>query len=166
MRITAAAIATLLALSCQANAAPRGWKKYDGPWFQIYAPPGWKATPKKQLARVDSAVFTSPDGRAQFTLFSPLWNGDPAEIKRDAKRERLVAERSSTIRGDLDSTIRVKWQTFKTLDGRWTRSVVDRENVTLNTRLTFGFAYRDQKTYLRYLKAYETFKGSLVQFAD
>ncbi|RYG66519.1 hypothetical protein EON80_15270 [bacterium] len=160
------ATAALVVTAVQTLAAPSGWKKYTGPWFSVSTPPAWKAAPKKLLPSEDSAIFTSPDGQARFSVYSPIWNGDPPLIKRDTKTEAEVGRRVSVTKGPHSSTIRVTWLTFKSTDGRWTRSVVDRENVTLNTRLTFGFAYRDQKTYNRYQKTYETFKNSLVQYSD
>jgi hypothetical protein len=157
---------TLLVLTSAAVAAPRVWKRYNGPWFRVYAPLGWKVTSKAKLPSPDSAIFTSPDGRACFTLYSPIWNGDPPEIHRDTKREILVSHRQQMSVDEMKNTIRQNWFTYRTTDGRWTRSVSDHENATLNTRLTFGFAYRDQQAFKRYQPLFVKFKKSVEQFSD
>jgi len=153
--------------------APKGWKTFDSPNFSVFYPAGWKVRGvgiKKFGAPpdADSVGFTSPDGRAQFALYSPLWNGDPGLLSGNPKRENPVAYLNRTSRSNdgAHSQIETVWKTFRALDGTYTRSIVDVENKTLNTRRLFGFRYKDAATYHRFLPRFQRFKASLEQYSD
>jgi hypothetical protein len=59
------------------------YKKYKGAWFEIEYPDAFTVEPSlKSSTNVegfDSALFTSPDGKVQFYIFSPQWTGKPEE---------------------------------------------------------------------------------------
>lgn len=167
-----------LSLCAPLQAAPRrasrGFRSFEGAWFSVFYPTKWKAAPgqgsSSSTTGADSAFFSSPDGRAQFAVYSPQWNGDPADLNIDPKREKLVSRKSVASHYDLNPRVQIqietRWQTFRALDGSYTRSIVDRENKTLNARLAFGFKYKDAASYKRYLPLFQLFKASLQQYAD
>ena len=154
--------------------APRGFRSFEGAWFSVFYPAKWKAAPGQQsttsIQGPDSARFSSPDGRAQFVVYSPQWNGNPTDLNIDAKREKLVSRKSVASHYDLNPHARIqietRWQTFRALNGSYTRSIVDVENQTLNTRHVFGFQYKDAASYKKYLPLFQRFKASLEQYAD
>lgn len=165
----------VLVLSVSASAAPRrapkGWKKYNGPWFSVYYPATWKAAAGKSPAstgggKLDTASFSSPDGRAQFAIYAPMWNGQPTDLNIDTKREKRVSRMVVASTDSIKSKIETRWQTFRALNGGYTRSIVDVENKTLNTRRVLGFRYKDAATYNRYLPQFQKFKSSLIQYTD
>ncbi len=150
--------------------APKGWKNYDGPWFAVFYPSSWKATAGRMPAatgggKSDAAFFTSPDGSAQFAIYSPMWNGTPADLNIDPKREKL-ASRLVTKKKINGNNMTTRWQTFRALNGSYTRSIVDTENVTLNARHVFGFRYKNAATYRKFLPQFQKFKASLEQYLD
>ncbi|RYX86201.1 hypothetical protein EON83_02975 [bacterium] len=169
-----APLALSLALPVQAapRRAPKGWKTYDGPWFSVFYPATWKATPGKAPAatggKSDSAFFTSPDGSAQFAIYSPMWNGTPADLNIDMKKEKQVSllATNSTAKDGVKSQITTKWQTFSANNKSYTRSIVDVENKTLNTRRVFGFRYKNAATYRKFSPQFQKFKASLEQYLD
>jgi hypothetical protein len=78
--------------------AEKAWPIFKGAWFDVRYPAGWKAQRGQKSATsdesTDSARFTSPDGRAEFYVFSPQWNGTPDVY--DFKRETVVARKVQT----------------------------------------------------------------------
>ncbi len=62
---------------------------YHGAWFDIACPQGFrvKSGPLSTSSTTgsDSAYFTSPDGAAQFFVFSPQWSGNCPYAQIDAK---------------------------------------------------------------------------------
>ncbi|BCM91639.1 hypothetical protein IAD21_03514 [Abditibacteriota bacterium] len=172
-----APLALLLAVPLQVQAAtrraPKGWKTYDGPWFSVFYPASWKATAGKTPAgtgggKSDAAMFTSPDGSAQFAIYSPMWNGDPTDLNIDPKREKLVSRlvTKKKIKANGGNEMATRWQTFRALNGSYTRSIVDTENITLNARHVFGFRYKNAATYRKFLPQFQKFKASLEQYLD
>ena len=150
--------------------------KFHGAWFDIDYPSGWKATPiGRSLSSTtgsDSARFTAPDGSAEFYVFSPQWNGSPAEIKLDPRREVLVSSRTQTASsgkmrggGYLSNTL-AHWYTACAKDHSYERSWVDVEDKSLNVRHVFGIKYKNQAARQKYKGQYAHFCKSLVQFAD
>lgn len=175
--VTMAPLAILLATSLPLQAtprrAPKGWKTYDGPWFSVFYPSKWKATPGKTPAgagggKSDAAFFTSPDGSVQFALYSPMWNGNPTDLNIDAKREKQVSRlvTKSQSKDKLKLEMQARWTTFRALNGSYTRSIVDVENKTLNVRHVFGFRYKNAATYRKFLPQFQKFKASLEQYSD
>ena len=147
-----------------------------GAWFKIEYPHGWKVTPLARSATsttgYDSAKFTSPDGRAEFYVFSPQWNGSPQEILIDPKREVLVSHRTDHASrgriGDGSFMINavVNWYTVRAKDGSYLRSWADTEDKGLNVRHVFGIKYRNAAVYKKHQAEYAHFCKSLVQYAD
>lgn len=152
--------------------APKGFRSFEGAWFSVFYLAKWKASSGKNsttsVQGADSAFFSSPDGRAQFAVYSPQWNGNPAELNINPKLEKRVSQLKvrSTAKDGMHSQIETRWQTFRALNGSYTRSVVDVENKTLNTRRVFGFKYKDAASYKKYLPLFGQFKASLEQYSD
>lgn len=157
-------------------AHPSQYTKYTGAWFDIDYPAGWKATPFgrsiSSTTGSDSARFTSPDRSAEFYVFSPQWNGDPAEIKLNPRREVLVssrmerASRGKMRDGGYISNNIAHWYTARARDNSYERSWTDVEDKGLNVRYIFGIKYRNQATYQKYRMQYAHFRKSLIQFGD
>lgn len=149
------------------SARPRSnsWRTYKGAWFEIKYPSTFKARPSlKSISfdgEYDSAVFTAPDGSAQFYVFAPQWNGTPSDIEIDPSKEDYVSQHN-----EQKGTIKVRRVTIKAKDGSYKRAFEDTENTDLNIRRVFGFKYRNQAAYNRYRNQYLTFKRSLQQFSD
>jgi lipocalin len=167
----------IMPVSAQPQASQAAhYQKYKGAWFDIEYPAGWKERPASRSTTSvdgsDNAWFTSPDGSAQFYVFSPQWNGDPKEIALNAKREILVShgvERASrgkmTGGGYLANNV-AKWYTVRAKDHSYERSWIDLEDKGLNVRHVFGVKYRNAQTYRKYSAQYEHFRRSLEQFSD
>lgn len=146
-------------------------KLFKGEWFDVRYPPDWTskrgASSNTSATGTDSARFTSPDGSAEFYVYSPLWNGTPSPF--DSRSESVVSRRTQVSKADKKTgspTIRVVWTTTRARNGSYWRSVVDTENITYNTRRTFAFRYRDEATRCKYAPAFERFKASLRQYSD
>lgn len=64
---------------------PATYKKFSGAWFEVEYPETFSADNSLKSYTnsegFDSAVFTSPDGKVQFYIFSPQWSGEPTDIK-------------------------------------------------------------------------------------
>lgn len=149
------------------NATPRyaGWKSFEGAWFEISYPPGFIARPSKKSATAesgyDSAFFTSPDGLAEFYVFAPQWNGEPNDIRLDPSAERLVSQKR-----DRQGERVIRWFEIRATNGSYLRAYVDTFDEGQNTRVVFGFKYRDARAHQRNRDLYLLFKDSLVQFSD
>jgi len=141
------------------------WQVFKGAWFEIKYPAGFQPRPSQRSStsetEYDSAFFTSNDGTAEFYVFSPMWNGTPADIEINPQREVIFSQTVSRAWGRV-----IRRVTIKARDGSYMRSFEDTEDKTNNTRKVFGIKYRDQATYNRYRQMYLTFKASLTQFSD
>ena len=182
MRISIACTRTFLifALTLYASvaaptvkAAPKvsKWNLFRGEWFDIRYPRGWSAhrgaRSNTAAKGTDSARFHSPDGQVEFYVFSPMWNGTPDTY--NAKRETVVARKVQTQAEDAgkhQDALRTIWLTTRANDRSYWRSVVDRENISRNTRHVFAFRYRDTPTRRKYAAAFDLFKKSLRQYLD
>ena len=160
-------MAGLLLFLSQAGLAggPEGWPVYKGAWFEVKYPPSFRVQPSLKSATAvngyDSAFFLSPDGEAEFYVFSPQWGGDPTDIEMNQEREALVSQDFEN-RGEK----KIRMVTVKDKAGTYKRSWIDTQDTLSNTRLVFGFKYKDQQSYNKYRQAYLLFKSSLKQFAD
>ncbi len=159
-------------LAAAPRRAPRGFRAFEGAWFSVFYPAKWKAASGKGSSSsaqgADSAFFSSPDGRAQFAVYSPLWNGNPTALNINTKLEKRVSKLQvkSRAKDGVNSQIETRWQTFRARNNSYTRSIVDVENTTLNTRRVFGFKYKNAASYKKYLPLFERFKASLEQYSD
>ncbi|HZE69311.1 MAG TPA: hypothetical protein VE135_07320 [Pyrinomonadaceae bacterium] len=158
----------LLAMAFPANghyAAQPKVRKFKGAYFEITYPAGF--SPRRSLpsnsfeGEYDSAFFTAADGSIEFYVFSPLWNGKPDDIERDADKEEVV---SQTL--EQNGAIKTRRVTLKAKDSSYMRSFEDTENTETNTRKVFGIKYRDQSAYNKYRQHYLMFKKSLRRFSD
>jgi hypothetical protein len=174
MLLSAAVLLAALPLAAQQK--KDHFVKYHGAWFDIDYPSGWKATSLgrsiSSTTGSDSARFTSPDGSAEFYVFSPQWNGDPAAIKLDPRREVLVSSRTQSASrgkmrggGYISNTV-AHWYTARAKDHSYERSWIDVEDKGLNVRHVFGIKYRSQTVYQKDKAQYAHFCDSLVQFGD
>ena len=161
---------TLGLLLLAPSASPTGegaqtrWRTYRGAWFEIKYPPGFRVRPSLTSGSAqgyDSAFFSSPDGSVEFYIFSPQWNGEPADIEVNPATEVSVSQNM-----ERSGSRTVRRVTIRARDNSSLRSFEDVEDHQLNTRRVLGIKYRDQAAYNRYRQAYLTFKGSLTQFAD
>jgi hypothetical protein len=157
-------ILALLWMPTASAAAQSNWQKYEGPWFEIRYPPGFRVRPSQPntiAAGNDSVFFLSSDGTVEFYVFAPQWNGTARDIEVDPATETLVSQ--SVTRSGGKTIRRV---TIRARDGSYLRSYEDTEDVVTNTRRIFGIKYANAAAYNRYRQAYVTFKASLIQFAD
>ncbi|HEX8552838.1 MAG TPA: hypothetical protein VF681_14920 [Abditibacteriaceae bacterium] len=164
-------LACVLGVAQNACARPAD-KLFKGAWFDVRYPAGWTAKPGQKSETsdtgVDSARFVSPDNRAEFYVFSPMWNGTPQNIY-NLKNEVVVARRVQTTPEDVKrgiSGMRVIWTTVRAKDNAYLRSILDRESLSHNTRNVFAFRYRNDATRRKYAPAFERFKKSLRQYLD
>lgn len=144
--------------------ASQGWLTYKGAWFEVKYPSNFKVRPSSRSSSgqgYDSVFFSSPDGSVEFYVFSPQWNGDPADIEMNSQSEVQVSQSSDKQAGRI-----VRRMTIRARDNSYLRSFEDTEDTTTNTRKVFGIKYRNEAAYSRYRQSYLTFKQSLRQFAD
>ena len=141
----------------------KGWHTYQGAWFEINYPANFRvrSSLRSSSARgYDSVFFTTPDGSVEFYVFSPQWNGMPADIEVQ-QSEVLVSQNFERKAGKT-----IRRVSIRSRDGSYLRAFEDTEDATTNTRKVFGIRYRNQASYDRYRQTYLTFKASLRQFAD
>ncbi|MGZ8844550.1 MAG: hypothetical protein ACXW18_12865 [Pyrinomonadaceae bacterium] len=137
---------------------------YKGAWFEIKYPSNFKVRPSLRSSSghgYDSVFFSSPDGSVEFYVFSPQWNGEPADIEINSQSEVQVSQTTEKREGRI-----VRRMTIRARDNSYLRSFEDTEDTTTNTRKVFGIKYRNEAAYSRYRQRYLTFKQSLTQFAD
>lgn len=142
------------------------WKSYTGAWFKISYPPGFRVRPSlKSLTTdgYDSAFFKSPDGKVEFYIFSPQWNGEPKDIVLLPKTERIISTKTRIVDNEISHRT-VIWTTIKAKNGSYQRSLEDTVDET--ARWVFGIKYTDANALKRYANMYRKFKESLVQYAD
>jgi len=145
------------------KSAPASWKTYRGAWFTIEYPASFKVVPREKSKTgngYDGVSFISPDGRAEFYVNSPQWQGEPGWIDM-TPGEDITA--SQSIQDGPKQTTRV---TVRGPDGAYTRVYEDTTDTADNTRLVFGYKYRNEQVRQQYHGQYGHFKGSLQQFAD
>lgn len=146
------------------SAGQNTWQKYEGAWFEIKYPAGFRVRPSQPSTSAngyDSAFFLSSDGTVEFYVFAPQWNGTARDIEVDPETETIVSQ--NVARSGNKRILRV---TIRAQDGSYLRSYEDTEDVVTNTRKTFGIKYVNAAAYNRYRQSYVRFKASLVQFAD
>jgi hypothetical protein len=153
-------------------------RDYNGDWFKISYPYDFIANPPVAVGRfraeTDEAKFTSPDGSAEFFVYSPQWSGEPTNYLSAAPNETVLSNQSSVdtnSKAIFGYPYRVtRYITFAAKDGSYKRSAVSIKtgfpNQEANFHLVFGIKYKDQASYDRYLQKYLDFKASLVQYAD
>jgi hypothetical protein len=178
----------LLASLAVAPAKGRGkWPIYQGAWFSIAYPPGFKARASLPSAtsvgegECDSAFFRSADGEVEFYVYSPQWYGEPSDILVNSKTEKVISSRTEIIEAaggwaqssnEMERTVsKTTWQTIRAKDGSYTRSYVNiihgpSARGDLIGQRCFGFKYVSHAAYVRYRSDYARFKESLGQSAD
>jgi len=154
---------------------------YNGSWFSVKYPRNFKAAPTEPtdtftedrfgepieppytFVRAEEATFTSPDGKVEFFIYSPLWGGEPESYLLTAANEKII---SDTTKKDKDPSWgrTHRWVSFEDKNGKYKRAFHHMK--TENTSLVFGIKYADQVSYDTYKEDYLAFKGSLMQFAD
>ena len=140
------------------------YKKFSGAWFDIEYPATFTAENSlKSLTNAegfDSALFSSPDGKVQFYVFSPQWSGEASDIS--VKPGERIKETSEEKRNGLF----VKRWTVEANDGSYRRSYEESSEKVSETNKVFGIRYATETDLKKYMEEYQHFKGSLKQYAD
>ncbi|TXF78931.1 hypothetical protein [Chryseobacterium sp.] len=141
------------------------YQKYTGAWFEIEYPERFIVEPSlKSSTNVegfDSALFTSPDGKVRFYIFSPQWAGKPEDISLKSSDE-ILTDSSSAVNNGLT----IKRWTIAAKDGSYFRSYESTSETPGNIGKVVGISYAENKYLEIYKKEYLHFKNSLQQFAD
>ncbi|MDO8509640.1 MAG: hypothetical protein Q7S24_00680 [bacterium] len=143
------------------------WRVFKGAWFDIKYPSdfivqrSYKSIPSTSEDAYESAFFISSDKDVAFYIFSPLWNDDPKDIWLDPKTEKITDTKTEQSKDKIITT-----QTIQALDGSYTRTIEDTNDTIANTWQIYGFKYKDEASRLKYIKDWEHFYGSLIQYAD
>ena len=164
MSVVILILALLWLPDARAGTVQNTWQRYEGAWFEIRYPPGFRVRPSQpstSASGYDSAFFLSSDGAVEFYVFAPQWNGTARDIELDPATETVVSQNVSR-----SGSKRIRRVTVKAQDGSYLRSYEDTEDVATNTRMIFGIKYVNAEAYNRYRQDYLRFKTSLVQFAD
>lgn len=140
------------------------YKSYMGSWFKILYPENFTAKGSLKSTTsdegFDSAVFTSPDGKVQFYVFSPQWSGEAKDISLQPNEKLLENTEENK------NTVLVKRWTIVAKDGSYTRSYEERIELENNINTIFGIRYSSRFDLEKYKAEYLQFKSSLKQFAD
>jgi hypothetical protein len=155
-----------IGLLCLAGTSPavaqarKEWKVFNGASFKVEYPPEFAARPSlKNPTFPDfytSAFFSSPDGAAEFYVYSFGGEGQATDIALDPKKEVVASQSEKDVK---KPTKKIRWVTIKAKDGSYTRSCEDTEFKD-SGRQVFGIKYRDQKAYEKYKADYLRFKKS------
>jgi hypothetical protein len=145
--------------------------KYMGNWFEIIYPSDFIASPTEPLTvweeisyiETDEASFSSPEGEVEFFVFSPQWDGEPKDYLDIRENEELLDEKTSQ-----DEIYLITEKLFKEKSGLYFRKAESIRETLGDTKLhhVFGIKYKSEEDFEKYEQAYESFKASLVQFAD
>jgi len=143
--------------------AASGSQTFSGAYFTVKIPGGFKAKPSLNNggSSPDSAFFTSPDGKVEFYIYSPIWNGNPTDIQVKSATEEITDQKE-----EKNGAVIVRRVTIKAKDGSYFRSYEDTEDTEHNTRRVLGIRYANAEAYAQYKDAYLAFKKSLQQFSD
>lgn len=140
------------------------YQKYKGAWFDIEYPKNFTVkNAQKSSTRVDgfdSALFSSPDGKVQFYVFSPQWSGEPKDILLKA------SETQTPPTTQIENGLEVKRWTIQAKDGSYSRSYESTSETDSKINKVFGIHYASEKDLAAYRTQYLHFKNSLEQFAD
>lgn len=143
---------------------PAEYSVYKGAWFDVQYPSNFKAEGSQKSSTsdegFDSAIFTSPDGKVQFYVFSPQWSGEAKDIS--LKENETVSAQTE----ENKNTVLVKRWTITAKDGSYSRSYEERKEQENNINRVFGIKYASKADLDRYQNEYLHFKNSLVQYAD
>jgi hypothetical protein len=162
----AVVLLAVVAVACNAGPAPV-WKTFKGAWFDVKYPPSFKVVPRQASSsqagknQYDAVSFISPDGKCEFYVFSPQWNGSPNWIKL-LTGEKMTSKSTQSIKGGIS----VAFVGIRGPGGKYFRDYADTLNKTLNTRKVFGIKYTSKSVYNAYRPQYLKFKSSLTQYAD
>lgn len=159
-------ILTLLALLLISTVMNAQTKTFKGAWFKIDYPANFTAkgslpSTTAQEGYFDSAIFTSPDGKVEFYIFSPQWGGEPSDI---ALKPGERAGKPEIKKGKYGKVL--TYWSISAKNGSYTRSYQETRSEMENTCWVIGIKYADKKSYNRYKKQYQAFKASLQQYAD
>lgn len=140
------------------------YAKYKGAWFEIEYPKNFTVkNSQKSSTRVDafdSALFSSPDGKVQFYVFSPQWSGEAKDIALKA------SETQTPPTTQIENGLEVKRWTIQAKDGSYLRSYESSSETGSKINKVFGIHYSTEKDLEVYRSQYLHFKNSLEQFAD
>ncbi len=139
------------------------FKKYSGAWFTVDFPHNFSVNPSLQSATstegYDSAMFTSPDGKVQFYIFSPQWSGIATDIAVQS------GEKQAVYTTGIENGLTVERWTIKADNGAYFRSY-EATSETGGINKIFGIQYSSPEDLENYRSEYLHFKNSLQQYAD
>lgn len=134
----------------------------SGAWFEAYVPAGFEgqaSVPSNTATEgFDSFFYTSPDREVKFYIYSPQWTGSPNDIV--FPNEKIKAETKT----NSDGSVTRSWTLQPNRQNPYFRTF--QETKTENTVLITGFYYRNDAAKEKYSADYESFKNSVIQFAD
>ena len=164
-RTVALLVFGLFALHALASAAgTEGWPTYKGAWFDVKYPKGFRVVPRQKsssyVGEYDAVSFISPDGKAEFYVYSPQWSGTATWITL-AKGEKVVGRSTQSSKKATVTFVEVKGP-----GGKYYRAWADSKDKVSGTRHVFGFKYASKSVYNTYRPKYLLFKTSLKQYAD
>lgn len=137
--------------------------KFTGAWFTVEIPANFSVTPSLRSATrsegYDSAVFTSPDGKVQFYIFSPQWSGIATDISLQPGETQ-----TESVKTTENGLVVERW-TIKADNAAYFRSY-ESTSETGGINKIFGIRYTSQEELERYRPVYLHFKNSLQQYAD
>lgn len=140
------------------------YQKYKGAWFEIQYPKNFTVkNSQKSSTRVDgfdSALFSSPDGKVQFYVFSPQWSGEPKDIALKS------SETQTPPTTQTENGLEIKRWTITAKNGSYARSYESSSETDSKINKVFGIHYSTEKDLAEYRTQYLHFKNSLEQFAD
>jgi len=140
-------------------------KKFEGAWFEVQYPADFRAEPSLKgitsAEGYDSAFFVSHSGEVSFYVFSPQWNGSPSDILLNEETEKQLSREEIEKNGKKGSQYSIEAK-----DGSYFRIYEDFQDTETNTRQVFGIRLKDKASFEQYKKIYESFKNSLIQYAD
>jgi len=143
---------------------------YNGAWFSVTVPSGFKVSTKAEeviiddytFEETDEANFISEDGKVEFFVYSPQWGGDPNNYLEKWSGEETLSDKTEAEEV-MPSNVH-RWITYIAADGSYKRSIYSRKDES--THLVFGIKYANDSVYEKYSSDYEAFKKSLQQYAD
>jgi hypothetical protein len=141
------------------------WSAYEGAWFNIRYPAGFKPRPSMPARdgadAYDSVFFDSADGRVSFYVLAPQWRRPAVDIAIESDTEVLLSEVEDVVSG-----VRRRTRTIEAVDSSYQRRVETFTAPDLTVSWTFGFRFADNEAMNAYNSLYLHFKRSLEQFSD
>lgn len=163
MMMRRGALPLILAVILWVAAARADDRVFEGAWFSVAVPEGFRVEEIRPSGSADGAEairLHAPDGTAAIFLHAPQWAAPAPEIEA-GQGESLVSERAR-VRGSVTTTWRI-FERDETGRRRALRIVEDALGPTLTVT---GIEYDDPAALARWRPAHAMALGSLQQFSD